>query len=175
MKAKILKTLLIFESAVIVLTLVWIFYELATCNNKTELLCEISPDGNYVLLIQEIGRHSLVFSGSIHAIDRIKVTLYENNSHFLHYGASFKADISTRSGSAKYEIEWLEDGVRIVLSGYKSEYYILPFRTLEDSEKHSQCNIHRSEHYCWKPVKEESFAETIQMSAQEDHFPDIHN
>lgn len=133
MKAKILKILLFIESTVIRLILIWIFYELATCNNRTELLREISPDGNYVLLIQEIGRPSLVFSGSFHAIDCVRVTLFENNDQFLHYGVSFEADISTHSGSAQYEIEWLEDGAQIVFSGYESDYYyILPFKTSED-------------------------------------------
>ncbi|MCM1056087.1 MAG: hypothetical protein NC517_00545 [Firmicutes bacterium] len=133
MKRKILKGILIFEFAVIVALLVWIIYQLATCNNKKELLREISPDGNYVLLIQEIGKPSIVFSGSFHVIDSIKVMLCENDCYY-HYGASFRVDIYTRNGSYEYEIEWMEDGVQIVLSGYESEYYILPFKTLEDSK-----------------------------------------
>ena len=76
MKTRILKTMLIFETMVIILIFVWIFFDVATGNNRTEVLREISPDGGYVLLIQELGEPS-----SFYAIDRLKVTLYENSSH----------------------------------------------------------------------------------------------
>lgn len=98
-------------------------------NNKTELLREISPDGNYVLRIDELGEPN-----SFYKIDYIQVTLYENDNSY-HYYADFIADVSTNGGHAKYEIEWLEDGVQIVLTGHMSQYYILPFKTLEDSDK----------------------------------------
>ena len=131
MKAKTLKTLLIIETTVIVLILMWVFYEVARSNNKTELLREVSPDGKYVLLIQELGKPSPVFSGSFYTIDRIKVVLFENNNK-EHYSAMFNADIPTDFVSVQYEIGWLEDGVQIVLSGFETQRYILPFKTLED-------------------------------------------
>lgn len=44
MKTRILKTMLIFETMVIILIFVWIFFDVATGNNRTEVLREISPD-----------------------------------------------------------------------------------------------------------------------------------
>lgn len=128
MKIRTMKIILIIQFAVIALILMWIFLDVKDGNNKTELLREISPDGKYVLLIEQLGKPGF------YAIDRIKVTLYENNTQ-EHYGATFRVDISTGGGSAKYEIQWLEYGVQIILSGARSEYYILPFKTLEDSKR----------------------------------------
>ena len=128
MKVRTLKILLIIQFVVIVLILMWIFGDVKDGNNETELLREISPDGNYVLLIEKLGNPGFF------AVDRIKVKMYENNTQ-EHYGVTFRVDISTGGGSAKYEIEWLEYGVQIILSGARSEYYILPFKTLEDSKR----------------------------------------
>lgn len=51
------------------------------------------------------------------------------------YTALFEVDISSGGSYAKYAVEWLEDGVQIILSGHKSQYYILPFKTLEDADR----------------------------------------
>ncbi|MCM1056086.1 MAG: hypothetical protein NC517_00540 [Firmicutes bacterium] len=127
MKTRTLIRLLIIESAVIVRLLTWTFGE-GTGGNRTELLRETSPDGDYVLLIEELGTPSSFF----YSLDRIQVTLCENSSH-EYYCASFRADIPTRGDTAEYEIQWMEDSVQIILSGHESQYYILPFKTLEDS------------------------------------------
>ena len=132
MKTRILKTMLIFETMVIILIFVWIFFDVATGNNRTEVLREISPGGGYVLLIQELGEPS-----SFYAIDRLKVTLYENSSH-EHYYAEFRVDVSTGGGPAEFDIEWMEDGVQIVLYGNKAQYYFLPFKTFEDANRFPQ-------------------------------------
>lgn len=130
MKTRTLIILFIIESVVMVRLFMWTFGEGKDGNNKTELLREISPDGDYVLLIEELGKP--VLYSKYYASDRIKVTLYENNSH-ENYCESFRVEISTCGDTAQYEIEWLEDGVKIVLSGFESDYYyILPFKTSED-------------------------------------------
>ena len=90
--------------------------------NKTQRLREISPDGNYILLIEEIGKP--IFA----QIDHIKVTLYEYNNSHEHIIATFHAEISTGEGTAHCQIEWLEDGVQIMLIGSQTHYYILPFK-----------------------------------------------
>ncbi|MCH5276077.1 MAG: hypothetical protein J1E65_09560 [Lachnospiraceae bacterium] len=47
------------------------------------------------------------------------------------------ADVATDGGHAGYVVEWLEDGVQIALSGSEqpTAYYILPFKTLEETAK----------------------------------------
>ena len=128
MKTRTMKILLTIQSLVIILLLIWIFFEVKNSNNKTELLREISPDEDYVLLIEELGKPTFF----LFSINRIKVTLHENNSN-KHYVATFRVDVLTQKGTIHYAIEWLEDGVQIILSGAESYYYILPFKTLEDS------------------------------------------
>lgn len=130
MKTRTLIILFIIESVVMVRLFMWTFGEGTDGNNKTELLREISPDGDYVLLIEELGKP--VLYSKYYASDRIKVTLYQNNSH-ENYCESFRVEISTRGDTAQYEIEWMEDGVRIVFSGWESDYcYILPFKASEN-------------------------------------------
>lgn len=129
MKIRTMKTLLIIQFVIIVLIVKWILPN-GNVKNKTELLREISPDGDYVLLIEELGKP--VFSHC----DSIKVTLYENNNSHDYYSASFEDQILGDGGTANYEIKWLEDGVQIILSGGRAYYYILPFKTLEDSQAH---------------------------------------
>lgn len=121
MKTKTLKILLIVESVVMILLLWWFYSEITDSNNRIVLLRENSPDGDYELIIQEIGKPRFFYP-----VDRIQVTLSDNNNPG-HYTA-FRVDISTGGDFAKYEIEWMEDGVQIVLSGDKFLFYILPFK-----------------------------------------------
>jgi len=128
MKERTMKTLLIIQLMVIVLIVKWIIPN-GDEKNKTELLREISPDGDYVLLIEELGT-------AVFTYDCIKVTLYENSNSPEYYSASFWVDVHTGGGNAHYGIEWLEDGVQVILSGSESDYYILPFQTSGDSQAH---------------------------------------
>ena len=50
--------------------------------------------------------------------------LYYRPPHFANDGAR-----------GEYEIEWLDDGVQIILSGEEqpTAYYILPYKTLEEN------------------------------------------
>lgn len=95
--------------------------------DSTELLRETSPDGRYVLLIEEFGESVLSKSYII------EVTLYENNNSFECYSTSFQVDVHTGGGSVHCGIEWLDDGVQIILSGSESDYFILPFKTSVES------------------------------------------
>lgn len=132
MKTRTLKILLMIQSVVLVLILTWLFVKIKDANKETELLHEISPDGNYELLIEELGKPTFF----LFPIDRIRVYLYENTNNQERYVVTFRVDVRTEGGTADYNIEWLEDGVQIILSGVEYHYYILPFKTLEDSKRH---------------------------------------
>lgn len=43
--------------------------------------------------------------------------------------------VANDGARGEYEIEWLDDGVQIVLSGEEqpTAYYILPYKTLEEN------------------------------------------
>lgn len=61
--------------------------------------------------------------------------LPEDERPGLYYRASFKADVANDGERGEYEIEWLDDGVQIILSGEEqpTAYYILPYKTLEEN------------------------------------------
>lgn len=73
--------------------------------------------------------------GSAH----VEITLFEvipeDERPRVFYRASFKADVVNDGARAGYEVEWLEDGVKIALSGSEqpTAYYILPFKTLGEA------------------------------------------
>lgn len=127
MKARVFKVLLSIETIIIVLEVLWFCFAFIT-NRKTELLREASPNGDYLLVIQELGTPGWPFGK-----DHLRISLYEKKSaHF--YRVSLDADVSNDGGRASFEVEWLEDGVQIILKGSEQPdaYYILPFKTLED-------------------------------------------
>lgn len=151
MKQKTLVILLIIETAILALVLLEHYTELKNENKyiqnsednntsgdldmlgETEIFRETSPNGNFVVYIEEIGAPDFPF-GKAH----LQVTLFEvipeDESPGVYYRASFKADVANDGASADYEIEWLDDGVQIALIGSEqpTAYYILPFRTLDD-------------------------------------------
>lgn len=112
------------------------FYEniLEAGSTKNELLRELSPDGNYTLLIMEVRPPDFPF-GDAH----LEITLFEvipeDERPRVYYRASFKADVANDGARAGYEVEWLEDGVQIALSGkgQPTSYYVLPFKTLDEA------------------------------------------
>lgn len=155
MKQKILVILVIIETAILVLVLLNYYTELKNKNNiqnsednnissdldmsgKTEIFREASPDGNFVVYIEEIGVPDFSF-GKAH----LQVTLFEvipeDESPGVYYRASFQADVANDGAPADYEIEWLDNGVQIALIGSEqpTAYYILPFRTLDDMNKNA--------------------------------------
>ena len=130
MKIRLLKILLIFETLFIVLWLLWGCFAFMTSKTTkiTELLRETSPNGDYVLYIEELGEPDWPFG-----VDHLRVTLRENKESDTDR-VSFEADVSNDGGRACCEIEWLEDGVQIALKGSEqpTAYYVLPFKTLDD-------------------------------------------
>ncbi len=127
MKRKTLKMLLVAEFMVLVLLFLWIFWDIKYNSDRVELLRETSPDGDYVLIIGEIGEPVFPIYPA-----HIRVNLY-NHEHS--YAVVFHTEVATGDGTVHYGIEWLKDGVLIILSGKESHYYILPFKALEDSRK----------------------------------------
>ena len=126
MKAHILKALLILETLFITAIMVCFFITLKS-NKITELSREVSPDGEYLLIIEELGMPDWPFGN-----DHLRISLYgtEENS----YSASFMADVANNGTQAGYDVRWEPDGVQIVLSGIEqpTAYYIMPFKTLVD-------------------------------------------
>ena len=135
MKKRTMKMLLVAEFMVIVLLFLWIFlYFYVRLNfDKVELLHETSPGGDFVLDIEETFKP--VFS--IYPT-QIRVRLYSSEYTYpgkRSYAVMFYTEVATGDGTVHYEIEWLEDGVLVILSGKDPQYYILPFTTLEDYRK----------------------------------------
>lgn len=103
-------------------------------SGQTEIFREESPDGKYTLKIDEIGTPDFPFGNSY-----LEITLFEmppeDERPGLYYCASFKADVANDGARGEYEIEWLNDGVQIILSGEEqpTAYYILPYKTLEEN------------------------------------------
>lgn len=131
MKTRTLKILLVIEFAVIVFTLWCLFSGFGESNIGNELLRELSPDGDYELHIEG----KTVPNGLSSAFNHFKVTLYENNTPNP-YIVWFYTDFSVPGGPPRYAIEWMKDGVQIVLYGrFRSYVYILPFKTAEDKDR----------------------------------------
>lgn len=102
-------------------------------SGETEIFREESPDGRFTLKIDEIGSPDFPFGNS-----HLEITLFEmipeDERTGQYYRASFKADVANDGARGEYKIEWLDDGVRIALSGEEqpTAYYILPFETLDN-------------------------------------------
>lgn len=102
-------------------------------STENELFRELSPDGNYTLLITELREPNFPFGK-----DQLEITLFEvipeDERPRRYYRASFTADVANDGARADYKVEWLEDGVQIALSGEEQPkaYYVLPFKTLDD-------------------------------------------
>lgn len=128
MKQKVLKILVCVETSIIVLFVLWCAFSLKTSETK-ELLREISPNGDYVIVINEKGEPDWPFGA-----DHIEVRLFENTSADR-YRVSFEASVSNDGARAGYEVEWSDGGVQIALSGEEqpTAYYFLPFKTLENN------------------------------------------
>ena len=125
MKIKILKAVLILESLMIVMGITVFAFNLIV-NKKVEIFKEISPDGNYVLVIHQLGEPDWPFGA-----DHLSVSLYEQKP--LNYRVSFHADVANDGCNASYQVTWMKDGVQIALIGSEqpTAYYILPFKSIE--------------------------------------------
>lgn len=89
---------------------------------QTELAQESDPTGRYTVTVWQIGEPEWSFGP-----DRLKVRLsdVENKGRDV----SFEADVWSDGAYGTYEIEWLENGVKITLDGSEQSpaKYILPF------------------------------------------------
>lgn len=123
--------LLIAETVILVVVLIFGCFLYLVDFKNTELLREASPDEKYMLVIWEVGEADFPFGD-----DHIKVTLYEvtPQQKFPFYTVSFTAAVANDGAPASYQVEWLEDGVQIALIGEEqpTAYYVLPFKTLND-------------------------------------------
>lgn len=152
MKKNFLVILLIVETSVIVLGMISYYmghfkkndsfqelpensyfrYEYLTVKStENELFRELSPDGNYTLVIMAVGEPGFSFG-----TDQLEVTLFEmipeSKSPSKYYRVSFRATVANDGARAEYKVEWLDDGVQIALSGEEqpTAYYVLPFKKL---------------------------------------------
>ena len=129
MKSKVLKIAFCIETIIIVVFIICFLFSVRA-ENTTELLREISPNGDYVIVINEKGEPDWPFGA-----DHIEVRLFENTGGDG-YRISFEAEVHNDGGRAGYKVEWLDDSVQIVLSGEEqpAAYYILPFKTMNDEQ-----------------------------------------
>lgn len=127
---KILKWMIAGESIVISMLLLWILYQIVNAKHTTVQFQEASPDGSYVLCIEELGSPTPV----LYPMDRIRIRFRESDEkeecHSVTHSVTFRVNVPTKGDKADCNVEWLDDGVRIVLSGTESQYYVLPFVTL---------------------------------------------
>lgn len=133
MKTKTLKILLVVEFVITVFVLYILLSAFREGGLGDELFREFSPDGKYELVIEGKTAPNGLYS----AVSFFKVKLCENKAENP-YIVWFRAQISASGGPPVYEIEWIEDGVRIGLYGYQTYDYILLFKTAEDAERPRQ-------------------------------------
>ena len=126
MKKQTQSVLLAIETGLLVLILLIGGFIWWTGHKKTELVREKSPDGTYAVVIWEKGIPDALGS------DHVEVSLYETGD-LGRYWISFLAEVANEGAPARYQIEWLEDGVKIRLSGKEQPdaVYILPFEATE--------------------------------------------
>ena len=88
-----------------------------------ELLREMSPNQEYLLVITELGEPK-----SLYGPDSLRVSM-RNVDKNSNYALEFETDVYNDGGEASYEVEWMDDGVQIVLIGSEQPdaYYFLPF------------------------------------------------
>jgi len=129
MKRKKLPKLLTVEIILLVLILSFTFFRWWTRYAQKELVREVSPDGRYTVQLLQDGMPAFPFGP-----DHISVTLFENTfERDSYYRVSFSATVANDGAPAEYEIEWLEDGIKVTLRGREQPeaVYILPFETIE--------------------------------------------
>lgn len=129
MKTKTLKILLVVEFLITVLILYCLLSAFRERRVGDELFREFSPDGEYELVINGMTAPNGLYS----AFSYYKVMLYEAKAQNP-YRVWFCTEFPASRGRLEYEVEWLEDGVKIGLYGnmFEPYDYILPFKTSEE-------------------------------------------
>ncbi len=124
MKNKLLKLILIAETMILVLGIGVVSINVLL-NKKIEICKEVSPSGDYILVIHRLGEPDWPFGE-----DHLQVSLFEKDDPSS-YRVSFLSDVSNDGMEADYEITWLDDSVQIALMGSEqpTAYYVLPFES----------------------------------------------
>lgn len=124
---KKLKTLVVIETVLIVLMLIIGFFAFKLAYEKTELFREVSPNGDFTIVVQRRGMIDWPFGD-----DHLRVYL-GNNEGSSYFHMAFLADVANNGAPAGYKVEWLDDAAKITLSGNEQldAVYILPFWELE--------------------------------------------
>ena len=123
MSKKKMSVLMAIESVLLVLALVIIGLQWADDSHaQTELTRETDPAARYAVTIWRIGEPEWSFGP-----DHLKVQLSDTENPGT--DVSFEADVHSDGGHATYEIEWLENSVKITLEGIEQapSEYILSF------------------------------------------------
>lgn len=122
-KSNVLTALLLIESILLVLALAIIAIQ-GNDNStaQTELMQETDATGRYTVTIWRIGEPEWSFGP-----DHLKVQLSDTEN--LGNDVSFETDVKSDGAYASYEIEWIENAVKITLNGSDQApaEYILPF------------------------------------------------
>ena len=122
MKTKHLILLLVIQTVVIVLVLLWIIPNPRRSRYHSELLREQSPDGGYVLVIEE-DKNSLGYS-----YRDIRIIICENGSDSSGYAASMDVSVHVGNNPMNFEVEWGQGEVCLNITGANSFQIILPLK-----------------------------------------------
>ena len=122
MKTKHLILLLVIQTVVIVLVLLWIIPNPRRSRYHSELLREQSPDGGYVLVIEE-DKNSLGYS-----YRDIRIIICENGSDSSGYTASMDVSVHVGNNPMNFEVEWGQGEVCLNITGANSFQIILPLK-----------------------------------------------
>ena len=122
MKTKYLILLLVIQTVVIVLVLLWIIPNPRRSRYHSELLREQSPDGGYVLVIEE-DKNSLGYS-----YRDIRIIICENGSDSSGYAASMDVSVHVGNNPMNFEVEWGQGEVCLNITGANSFQIILPLK-----------------------------------------------
>ena len=122
MKNKHLILLLVIQTVVIVLITLWIIPNPRRSRYHSELLREQSPDGSYVLVIEE-DKNSLG-----HSYRDIRAIICENGSDSYGYAASMDISVHVGNNPMNFEVEWGQGEVWLNITGVSSFQCILPLK-----------------------------------------------
>lgn len=122
MKTRHLILILVIQAVVIALILVWIIPNGRRNGYYSELLHEQSPDGGYVLLIEENE------NSPGHSYRDVRVTICENDSDYSGYVATMDVSVHVGNTPMNFEVEWGRDEVWLNITGVSSFQCILPLK-----------------------------------------------
>lgn len=132
-KTTILTIIIIIETIVLLISLVYSTFLFAYTDAETEWFKETSPDGQFVVSCYKIGT-PLFFSQQ-----DLKLCFHEAKSGKVEnindlWFETYIANDGQTLHDVNYSIEWLEDSVKIILKGDESQsVFVIPYyRYLEE-------------------------------------------